>query len=74
MVRFNKIIQVLFLTTIISLSGFAKIAPVAIVADFEGEMICQWFYPDPPHEGDGGSRVYEPPKHHLSPDESLFQV
>ena len=74
MVRFNKIIQVLFLTTIISLSGFTKIAPVAIQADFEGNTICRWFYPEPPDEGDGGSRVYEPSGYYYNPDESLFQV
>ncbi len=77
MMKFNEIIQILFLTAIISVNGAAKITQtkqVVIQPHFEGEMICLWFQSEPPYEGDGGSRFYEPPKPDQNSDESLFQV
>jgi hypothetical protein len=63
MMKFKSLINVLFLTAMISSSVFGLVNSVISSPQLEDAMICRFFKPQPPVQNDGGSRFAEPSNH-----------
>ncbi len=61
--KFKSLINVLFLTAMISSSVFGLVNSVISSPQLEDAMICRFFKPQPPVQNDGGSRFAEPSNH-----------
>jgi hypothetical protein len=63
MMKFKTVINLLFLTAVISSSVFSQLNSVMNLRQIETVIICRFFKPEPPVQGDGGSRFAEPSNH-----------
>lgn len=61
--KFKSLINVLFLTAMISSSVFGLVNSVISSPLLEEAIICGIFKPKPPVQNDGGSRFAEPSNH-----------
>ncbi|MEA5499852.1 hypothetical protein VB834_06605 [Limnoraphis robusta Tam1] len=67
MMKFKTVINLLFLTAVMSSSVFSQVNSVMNLPQIETVIICRFFKPEPPVQGDGGSRFAEP-SHHQNQD------
>ena len=58
--KFKTVINLLFLTAMMSCSEFARVNSVMSLPQIEETTICQFFKPEPPVQNDGGSRFSDP--------------
>lgn len=58
--RFKSIINLLFVTGMMSYGVFSQVNSIRSSPTIEDAMICRFFKPQPPVQNDGGSRFAEP--------------
>ena len=58
--KFKSLINVLFLTAMMSYSVFGLVNSVMSSPQIEEAIMCRFFKPQPPVQNDGGSRFAEP--------------